>query len=339
MDLSPQGYRHVDRLLINCSGDLHSFIGAVSANEGSKYQRAGILYGRYAPDPNFRHGVQAVVEAIYEPPQSVDFATGAVRLLADPLAGTAEAVAAACGLTAVGWIFSRQYTQKAHGVALLPHELFAISAQQFAHSPRATDGRPGSQWVTLTVHKDPADGQYHLQGYMASDQLVALVRDGALARPKPADTKFKKRELKKGPDGIALPGEEPVPDILAKREARGAYRVDEFDPDVGIVQLEATAPVPGTPLALAFPPVFAHEGDFPAENREALAQPQSDGALKAMMRRYASEPQQRRIADFHALVYVGRRVDVSIAVSAAKSVATNTALDEGTKLLIDEVVA
>lgn len=38
----------------------------------------GFLYGYYAEDPNYKNGIRAIVEAIYEPPQKGNF--GSVEL-------------------------------------------------------------------------------------------------------------------------------------------------------------------------------------------------------------------------------------------------------------------
>jgi len=335
VDLSEQKYRHVDQVVLNCVGDLRSFIDVVSLNERANFQRAGVLYGRYAPDPNFRHGTQAIVEAIYEPPQLVDHATGAVRVLADPHERAVAAVAAACGLQPVGWLFSRKRTSEAKGVELLPHELYAVAGQQLQHSPRATDGRPGSQWVTVTVAKSPKDGMYHLQGYMASDQLMALVRDSVLAQPKADDVKFKRRELRKDASGATAYGEMPVPDIVAKSKDRGAYRTEAFDPDACLLTMEASGPTPGSLTGKAFPPMFKHEADFPAENREALGQKQTTSHLKRLLTEFKAEPSQSRLSSFHALVYLAVLTDVETAVSAARSVVEGRPLEEGVQVLLE----
>lgn len=339
VEFGEQKYRHVDSILVNCAAELGNIINLVSANEKSNLQRAALLFGRYALDPNFRHGTQAIIEAIYEPPQTVDFSTGAVRLLSDPNAANVEAVAKACGLVAVGWLFTRKPTRESKGAELLPHELYAIAAQQLQHYPRAVDGKPGSQFITLTVFKDPKDKQYHLQGYMATDQMMALVRDGVVQQPKPEDTKFKKRELRKDSSGLALPGEMPVPDILSKSKDRGAFRTDNFAPEFGILTMEATAPVPGSATTIAYPPIFKHIGAFPVENREAFGIRQTPSAIKKLLTDFSREPMQQRLSEFHALVYLAALTDVHTAVSAANSVAAGKTLEEGVTVLLEAVTS
>lgn len=35
-------------------------------------QKIGLLYGYFSEDPNYKDGVRAIVEALYEPPQIGD---------------------------------------------------------------------------------------------------------------------------------------------------------------------------------------------------------------------------------------------------------------------------
>jgi len=334
VDLAQQPYRHVDSIRVNCVGAVKSLIDLVSVNERFGLQRGAILYGRYLPDRNFRHGVAAVVDALYEPPQSVDAASGAIRFLEDPVGKKVDEVAAVFGLQPIGWLITRKPTDKAKGVQLLPHELFGIAARQLVHSPRP-DGRSGSQWVTLTVFKGD-DGNYHLQGYMASDQCMAMVRDNVLAVPKATDVKFRRRQLTKdAPLGTELP----VPDILAKDALRGAYRTDEFDPDVCVITMEASAGGSATGVDADRAPVFKHEAFVPA-NREAFGiRPTPPVDLRAHLRSFPSEPYQARLSDFNALVFISRALDHHTALAAAGAVAKSTPVDSGIQLILEALVA
>jgi nuclear protein localization protein 4 homolog len=328
VDLSRQEYRHVDKILVNCIPSLQNFIGLISSNERAGVQRGGILYGRYAPDPAYRHGIQAIVEAIYEPPQR--HVGGSVSFLPDPNAKLVSAIATACGLIPIGSIFSRLATSKTASTSLSPAELYDSATFQLQHSPRNTDTFPGSQWVTLVVYKNPTDNQYHLQGAMASDQLTAMVRDGVLKVPKPTDTMFYKNESKPSPA-------HPIPDIVQKSMARGASRVSEFDPDMCLITLEATGAIAGSATALAFPPLFRHDASFPVENRQAFGIRQSPEALGRFWKENPREPSQSRISNFHALVYLASMLDSESAVSATNSVVSNTPLEEGVELLLKSV--
>jgi nuclear protein localization family protein 4 len=330
VDLKRQPYRHIDFITVNATADIKAMIDLVSVNESMNVQRGGIMYGRYAPDPNFRHGQRAVVDAIYEPPQVCDRATGAVKMLPDPKADTVAAIAGALGLQPVGWVFTRKPTVKSKGVDLMPHESYAVAAQQLKHSPRP-DGRSGSQFVTLSIYKGE-DSMYALQGYMVSDQCMAMVRDNVITLPTAADVKFTRRELKKD-----VPGELPVPEIIVKDSVRGAYRADTFDPDFCIVSIEAGAGSGSATSASAYgasdaiksaaieksKPLFKHPGDFPIENRQAFRIEQDGTALQRLFNAYKTEPLQHRLSNFHVLLYLAVLLDVPQAVACAKAVASN----------------
>lgn len=81
VDLSLQAYRAVDYVQVHNVDEMGAFIRLWDGNRGAGLQRMGLLYGRYRPDANFRHGVKAVVEAIYEPPQACDPVAGTVTEL------------------------------------------------------------------------------------------------------------------------------------------------------------------------------------------------------------------------------------------------------------------
>ena len=88
VELAPQPYRHVDFIQVSNFEEMGGFVALWSGNARAGVQRAGLLYGTYAPDANFRKGVKAVVQAIYEPPQSWDAVNATVALLPE----TAESV-------------------------------------------------------------------------------------------------------------------------------------------------------------------------------------------------------------------------------------------------------
>lgn len=82
-------------------GEMSAFISLWDGLSATGLQRAGLLYGRYRPDANFRGGVKAVVEGIYEPPQAMDAAQGVVRFLPDPQAKAVDAGEYAAGCVVV----------------------------------------------------------------------------------------------------------------------------------------------------------------------------------------------------------------------------------------------
>jgi hypothetical protein len=132
---------------------------------------------------------------------------------------------------------------------------------------------------------------------MASEQLMALVRDGVLEPPRPTDGTFRVRK----PTGAA--GEPPLPEVLRKSLARGRYKDSEFEPEFTVVTCAAGRPR-GEGAASALP-LFKHSA-FPVENRVELGVLQSPEALRACLRQFASEPLQSRLSDFHALLYIAQ---------------------------------
>ena len=64
----------------------------------------GFLFGYYAEDPNYKNGVRAIVEAIYEPPQKGS--VGGFELLMDPFEREVSLIASGLGLEKIGWIFT-----------------------------------------------------------------------------------------------------------------------------------------------------------------------------------------------------------------------------------------
>ena len=152
-----------------------------------------------------------------------------------------------------------------------------------------------TRFVTLVISRDPAPGgQIAPRGFMASEQLMALVRDGVLVQPGPGDAVFRVRAPKAG--------DPPVPEVVHKSLARGRTKGTEFEPEFTIVTAKAGRAQEG---GAASAPLFRH-ASFPVENREALGILQSPAELKAHLRQYRSEPYAHRISDWHALLYLAQ---------------------------------
>lgn len=64
----------------------------------------GWVYGYYAEDPNFKGGVRAIIEAVYEPPQLGDIS--GFQLLNDDHENLVNMVASALTLEKIGWIYT-----------------------------------------------------------------------------------------------------------------------------------------------------------------------------------------------------------------------------------------
>ena len=80
------------------------------------------MYGYYAEDPNYKNGVRAVVEAIYEPPQKGEM--GSVEFSFDSSENQVNHLTQCLGLERIGWIF----TSINHDCFLTSHE-FRVAAK------------------------------------------------------------------------------------------------------------------------------------------------------------------------------------------------------------------
>ena len=75
------------------------------------------LYGYYAEDPNYKGGVRAIIEAIYQPPQVGDIS--GFQILEDEYEYHVNQIAEALTLEKIGWIF----TTINHDTFLSSHEV------------------------------------------------------------------------------------------------------------------------------------------------------------------------------------------------------------------------
>lgn len=101
--LKRQRYRHVDYVEFLNIPEMSNLVQFWSG-KGKTEQRMGFLYGYYAEDPNYKNGVRAIIEAIYEPPQKGSF--GGVELEQDKMEKDVNYIVAKLGLERVGWIFT-----------------------------------------------------------------------------------------------------------------------------------------------------------------------------------------------------------------------------------------
>jgi nuclear protein localization family protein 4 len=190
MYLNRQKFRQVDYVQFESDKILDEFINfwRVSGN-----QRAGFLIGRYEEYEQVPLGVQAVVSAIYEPPQSNS--TNGFEIKPDAQFATVQQVAGALGLAVVGWIFTDLYARSGivqctrfisdHRSALISAEelLNAAAFQNLFGSPvpkqYAPSGFFGSKFVTVVV-SGGQDNMIVTKGYQCSLQGMGLQSAGCL---------------------------------------------------------------------------------------------------------------------------------------------------------------
>jgi nuclear protein localization family protein 4 len=318
-----QEYRHVDLISLMNAEEVGALTALWDANARAGAQRAAFLYGSIVEDANYRFGQRVVVEALYEPPQQFDARTGAIVVLPDKRGKEVDAIAAACGLRKVGWMFTKKpRTGEAGEPEVSPRELMAMAQLQNA-APREGGKKPGSQFVTVVLRKGAAG--IAPKGVMAADFLTALARDGVIADPAPTDSMLKMKQPRPGSD------DPPAPEVITSTAGLKRKRGFELDPDVGLVTIEVAGARAGAVGR------FRHSS-FPVENREAYGGPaQTPGAVKAQLVRWKSEPLAWRLSDFHLLLYLATLFDADTATLTAKAVTEGKPIPEGVQLMLDDI--
>lgn len=121
--LQRQPYRHIDYVELMNKPEIENFVAHWQSHHFMQ-QRAALLYGYYAEDPNYPDGVRAVVEALYEPTQIGD--VNGFQIIEDPYMTIADMVAGALGFEKVGWLF----TTINHDTYLSSHEIRTAAKYQ-----------------------------------------------------------------------------------------------------------------------------------------------------------------------------------------------------------------
>jgi nuclear protein localization protein 4 homolog len=327
-----QEYRHVDFITFMNDAEAQSFVSLWDINASAGVQRVAFLYGTIEDDKNYRHGQRVIIEAMYEPPQIHDARTGAIAIKPDPRTKDVEAIAAACGLRRVGWFFTQRPKTKSSDPAVQPRELCAMARMQLVH-PRVEKGS-GSQFVTVTVRRNLNEkGQVKMdegiepKGFMASDTMMAMVRDNVLADPLPSDSLIR----------MKLPrpntSDPPAPEVIvASQNGQVQRRGTEFDPDLAIVTVEIGYGQKGSGRSCRF-----KHATFPVENREAFGIVQSAAALRSHLIKYKSEKLAHALSDFHLLIYLAQVFDVNTAAICAKCAVSGGEVPEGLELMLREI--
>jgi nuclear protein localization family protein 4 len=302
--LSRQSYRHVDNVMFDHPGIVDRFLDGWRR---SGRQRIGFLLGKYEVYDHVPLGIQAVVSAIYEPPQ--ESTSHSVELLEDINHSAMEELAAHLGLQPVGWIFTDlepdgrggevAYKRSIHTHLLTAEEcILAADLQNKYPNPckHSAAGYFGSKFTTLCISGNEKR-EVEIRGYQVSNQCMSLVRDNCLLPTLDA------KEL--GYIKESSP-QQYVPDVLYK--ARGEYGTDvmkEARPlplEYLIIELTTTSPCSPQPLL----PAVA-EPLFPVENRAAVGQAVQDPhALSSYLtcQSHSSTNFLCLMADFHLLLFL-----------------------------------
>lgn len=261
------------------------------------HSRAGILYGYYVEDRHYRKGMRAVVEGIYEPPQQSG-PEGEVQFLPDSFSTQLAAVTARLKLERVGWIFTH-----------LPREmaLTASEVQQIARfQNESTDQRhytryPTSRFVTCTVSPcEGAQGDPTPNAFMVSDMGQSVLKAGLLLPSKDRGDHFDLRPATK---------REALPTILEASKPTTGVDAHWF-----VVRVNESAPKTVRSM-------FEY-AVFPRENRGVSIS--WDHVKKHLSSTPKSQRLQRRMADFHLLLYLAKEFDLDSVLELCDAVTNDT---------------
>lgn len=304
MRLKQQEYRHVDYVSFESNEIVGRMIGAWIS---SGTQRIGYLYGKYEEYDQVPLGIQAVVAAIYEPPQSSE--PDGVELLDDPNAETVDRLYAQIGLEKVGWIFTdlevepglqppnntkyKRFVTKDNSM-LTGYEVIYAAMQQVEHpnvvdSKYSSSGVFGSKYITCVI-SGGEDNEIGFKAYQATNNAMALARAEALAPSAVKRDEVCVRESNK---------DHYVPEVLYQHKNEfGVEVTSKADPGIPLdylfVTLESGFKTDSSSATFA--------QNFVIGNRAQLGEIQD---LPAVQRHFAQPGGLlNRISDFHLLTYL-----------------------------------
>ena len=316
--LNRQTYRHVDHITFENGDIVDNFLNFWRV---TSHQRAGILYGRYEPFSGVPLGIQAIVTAIYEPPQQG--ANDSIRLLPDEDGKQArvESVAESLGLTRIGLIFTDLVQKDAAGTMkhLRNADSYFLSAQECitaAHfqnmypniTKKSSSQKYGSKQVTLVVTGD-SKNQIGMEAYQVSQQCMALARAGVLLPTKDAPELGYVREPKVGPNL----------DVFYKVKDQYGNEVTKVARPLPVEYLLIDIPVgvSSSPIhSMSLEKSFFSKGKcnpFPIENRPMEGHLQTLEALANYKKIFdTADNISEFFRDFHLLIYLSTQNDVPL---------------------------
>ncbi|KAJ1801577.1 nuclear protein localization protein 4 [Coemansia sp. RSA 2399] len=275
----------------------------------SRCQRFGLLYGRYARSTDIPLGVKAVVEAIYEPKQSLE--EDGVRVAVDSVEFEEEikrvdAVADACGIKPIGMIFTDVepadepnkviYRRHANSYFLTALECRLAAYMQNRHknaSRWAGNGHFGSKFVTCCVTGNQ-DGDIDVTAWQISNSAMAM-QEADLIVPSNAPSKMCVHGATKT---------RYVPDVFYTYMNEYNLKVSANTKPAFPIEYLLVNLTQGFPLDPH--PLFSSDKPFAIENRDHIHQGQTLGMLKRHVESAQASPELLRqlFMDFHFLVYI-----------------------------------
>ncbi|KAK9722368.1 nuclear protein localization protein 4 [Basidiobolus ranarum] len=315
--LQRQSFRMVDHVEFSSASLIDNFINYWRST-GS--QRFGYLYGRYEPYNEVPLGIKAVVEAIYEPPQTNE-SDGLTLTLPWNEEKSIDELAAECGLIKVGMIYTDllddgtgqgKVVCKRHidSYFLSSLEITFTAAMQ-AKNPNpskwSASGQFASKFVTCVVSGNET-GDIDVSSYQVSNTCMAMV-EADIIEPsiKPSVMRVKEATSSRY-----------VPEVFYKyKNEYGVTVSHNAKPSFPVEYLlvNVTHGFPSQPN-----PLFTSSTHFPIENRTGLEVQE----LSTLQKYLTSTENIHGISNFHMLAFIQQmnvleKMDLSLLCKAAST--------------------
>lgn len=299
--LQLQKFRMVDHVEFATSSIMNNFID-VWRHTG--VQRFGVMYGRYEPFDKVPLGIKAVVEAIYEPPQSGEL--DGITMLPWENEAEVDAIALELGIYKVGVVFTdlTDSGQKNGTVLCKRHkdsyflsnlEILMAARNQIQHAnitKFSSSGQFSSKFVTCVI-SGGLNGEIEPRSYQVSTSAEALVRADIITGSTQPSRLYvnSSNDRRYVPDVAYLELNEYGLEV--KSNAKPTFPVDFL-----LVSLTDSFPVNPTPM-------FDTDSNFVIENRDFFNELQNLHAVSKYLNADTSG-KGTSLCNFHFLVYLKR---------------------------------